>query len=205
VGVLVRLEICMNDDSFELLNRLVATVLPTVPEGGDDGEPEVAEMDYHATLSGSTLAFYYRPVFEELTRSFVTRMEDADSPLQNKIDTFCQCANTFFTALTLAKKHGANHAVLSVAIKQGRAFLDEVLRHLDLLDANFKQFREGILAGIKQVQAGTRILQIICEHGKRAGDVAITTSVPFVRRSMERYARFYTHLYLVLYTRNDDF
>jgi Fanconi anemia group D2 protein len=189
LGYLVALEISLCVDPIELIERLVLQVFPTIAENGD--EP-ATEIDIHATLNRSTIALYYRSVFAQLIAQVEERMSETHSGITNSVSSrivsFEKCASIFSNLLTVAKRFAAtNSTILSIAIKQGRRFVDVICGFLSFVSVQFTTHREIVMTGIRLMQVGTRNLQAMCEHGKRERDVSVTAVVPFVKRSLEDF------------------
>jgi Fanconi anemia group D2 protein len=87
--------------------------------------------------------------------------------------------------LELVKSFG-NKSVLTHALKRGKEFVDIFVSSLfPKLNANFKSEPEKVIALLKQLQVGTRILQTLCSHSKVSKDNGLMGTVPALRKSLE--------------------
>ncbi|KAL4445301.1 hypothetical protein ABPG77_011126 [Micractinium sp. CCAP 211/92] len=177
--------------------------------GKDAAEP----VEPFPSLSGATLSVWYRVCFEQLQVAFERAVESATGleklqgakmaeagrevlePIQmgmkpHRSRPHMQSAAAAFLALLNVIKGQPYRVPLHVqAMKSGGKFLETLLRVLPFWARLFTQpqHQTAFRAMVKDVQMGTRTLQALCSEGKYHKAMAVTSRVPALKRTVERF------------------
>ncbi len=182
----VRLFIRHATNPLEQIRKLVGTVLPTILNAD-------AENDniFGATLNKTTFPHYFVGIAAELTEVF----EKAPLPcatatpaeVKLHLKHLVRHSECFLHLSQLCKQLPKNKPVLATTLKQGRVFLETVIKRMAFYEKHFKGNKDYILAFFKNTQQSTRIMQIICAHGKKLKVQSILQNVPAVKKAMEKF------------------
>eukprot|EP00455_Lapot_gusevi_P043783 TRINITY_DN5377_c0_g1_i5.p1 TRINITY_DN5377_c0_g1~~TRINITY_DN5377_c0_g1_i5.p1 ORF type:complete len:318 (-),score=83.91 TRINITY_DN5377_c0_g1_i5:33-848(-) len=160
---------------------MTSAILPVVVDPVDE------DIDFLATLNKTTFSYYFKPILEELIHTFVLLLDDDETPAENVLGGMSECSRIFTNLISLSKRFPDNRMVLSCSIRQGRLFIEKIVKKMSFLEQNFRRCQDQVIEILRSIQTGTRIMQIICAHGKKICDTSISTNVPFVKRAMESF------------------
>ncbi|CAG8451010.1 4382_t:CDS:10 [Acaulospora morrowiae] len=136
-------------------------------------------------FNNETLPYFYKALFMELVeilRYFHPGNFESNADIMSHITKTVVCFQNFVLFIKIKHKR----AILSVALKYGRNFIDLFLKKmLPLMDKNFSTYREEIISIIGTFQKSTRRLQALCNHVKGHKESQLAAMVPLVKRSLE--------------------
>ncbi|CAG8441668.1 4041_t:CDS:10 [Acaulospora colombiana] len=141
--------------------------------------------ELYPLLNNETLPYFYKALFMELVevlRNFQPGNFEHNADIMSHITSTVVCFQNFVLFIKIKHKR----AILSVALKYGRSFIDMFLKKmLPLMDKNFSTYREEIISIIGTFQKSTRRLQALCNHVKVHKESQLAAMVPLVKRSLE--------------------
>jgi len=112
-----------------------------------------------------------------------------DSTLHSSQAAFLAVKNLTFLLMHLVlitRSLSERKTVLSVAVKQGRIFVEKFLKQaIPFLNVYYKLDNKGVQVTLKHVQKASRQLSAICEFGKQSKDSAMMGAIPKLRRLVE--------------------
>ncbi|KAI5068077.1 hypothetical protein GOP47_0016422 [Adiantum capillus-veneris] len=191
---LVQIFLQFNDSPLELLEELASNVMPQVP-----AQKTRATDPVHAypTLCQGNMLVWYRVQHEELSKIFSKAVKDASTMHKSKtakeddinlvLVHARQCATVLVSLVNLTKIHCDKVAIHSVAVKFGGKFIDIFLKGNDVWQAQYAAHKDSINAVIKELQKATRTIQTLCSEAKGSKKLPVTSKIPAVKRSLERY------------------
>merc|ERR1711868_228736 len=95
-------------------------------------------------------------------------------------------AVSIFVKIVLDLKTYVNRNLLRHVLQHARPFIDHFIKEgMTLVEKNLKKRPDEYTELIKTLQKGTRYLQNICGHAKISQDVALSSKVPFLKKSLE--------------------
>lgn len=74
-----------------------------------------------------------------------------------------------------------------MAVKYGGKFVDSFLKGFEFLKARYDAHKNSIIMLVKELQKATRTIQTLCSEAKGFKRTVVTSKIPAVKRSMERY------------------
>lgn len=154
-------------------------------EGSQESDAAIGGCPFHATLRAPTLRFYYAVAVEELSRS-VAGVRGVKSP-SSQVSLYARHANAFRQLSGLCKKYHGNSQLLAATLRSGRPFLEAYVRQMAFFQQHFSEYRPTVIQMIKNIQQGTRVMQMICTHGKRTRSVSLIGLVPASKKVMETF------------------
>ncbi|KAL4428110.1 hypothetical protein ABPG75_002199 [Micractinium tetrahymenae] len=206
----LRLHLCHRQAQGNAVAGVVDAVLDLANEsliqvtekttGKEASEP----VDPFPSLSGATLSIWYRVCFEQLQAAFErvvdsavgleklqgAKMAEAGREVLGPIQAGMKSAAAAFLALLTVIKGQPYRVPLHVqAIKSGGKFLESFLRALPFWARLFKQAQHqaAFQAMVRDVQKGTRTLQALCGEGKYHKAMAVTSRVPALKCTVEKF------------------
>ena len=141
--------------------------------------------DVYQTISSRTLAAVYQVCLVKLT----DQVRKLTYGVTKDVDELLEAWSASITQLQkmiLPLKVWRNRAILKAVLKYSKAFLDFFLKNCMILFENtFKRKAYVCIEILKTLQSSTRYLQIICGSTKADKDIALTSYVPLLRKSLE--------------------
>eukprot|EP00954_Amorphochlora_amoebiformis_P002229 174719-Amorphochlora_amoeboformis.AAC.1 len=155
-------------------------------KGEGDAEEQPVRDPLHATLSTSTLPAYYSVVVDELVKSFSRPRKASDT--EPTLVFLSRHARAFKCIMQLCKIYYDKTPLLTSALKSGRAFVERFVRHnFQFVQTNFSSCQKDIVDMLKAVQQGTRVMQMICTHGKRNRVSNLISIIPTSKKVLENF------------------
>ncbi|MCO5587965.1 hypothetical protein L7F22_041918 [Adiantum nelumboides] len=194
VQPLLQIFLQFNDSPIELLEELASNVMPQVPtQKSRINDPVRA----YPTLCQGNVLVWYRAQHEELSKIFNKVVKDASAMHRSKtakeddIDLVLihtrQCATVLVSLVNLTKIHCDKVAIHSIAVKFGGKFIDIFLKGIEVWQAQYATRKDSINAVVKELQKATRTIQTLCSEAKGSKKLPVTSKIPAVKRSLERY------------------
>ncbi|CAH9068122.1 unnamed protein product [Cuscuta europaea] len=109
-------------------------------------------------------------------------MED----VEHLLNRLLQSVNIVVLLVSMCKTHD-KVGVHATAVKFSGKFFDSFLKVFGFLQAQFQLHGERIIQLVKELQKATRTIQTLCSEAKGMKRTAITSNVPYTKRSMERF------------------
>ncbi|CAO3664414.1 unnamed protein product [Umbelopsis ramanniana] len=175
---LVEQEIHTSDAPLDIIHGYLSKTFPAFDNGDAD------ELESHPLLTKDTLHLYYQALAGEVVSAQSNFKENQETD-DNAILELSRIINCFelMTAYIKAKD---DRALLSVILKSGRLFIEQMTkRTISYLSSHFKTHRDAVINMLKQFQNGTRTLQIICSHVKIIQDIQLSSHVPSLKKALE--------------------
>ncbi|KAG1473756.1 hypothetical protein G6F56_000766 [Rhizopus delemar] len=158
IEFLVEKMIELNDDPLQVLHELVNDVLPNFEREG--------ALENHPLLKSDTAVQYYQAIINQIVKSFeLFKNTDQDPEI---ILVRNGRVVKIFERITYYVKIKEQRLLIAVLLKTGKLFIDQFTKH-----------------SIPDLQASTRVLQIICSHVKVLKDVSLSAYVPPLKKSLE--------------------
>ncbi|KAL4206758.1 Fanconi anemia protein FANCD2, partial [Rhizopus microsporus] len=176
IEFLIEKTIELDDDPLQVLHNLVNDVLPRYEDQGP--------LEDHPLLKSDTVVQYYQAIISQIVNSFELFKSTDQEPeivlVQNGRIV------KIFERITHYVKVKEHRLLIGVLLKTGKLFIDQFTKHsIPYFTEIFKAHKTSILAIFKDLQASTRVLQIICSHVKVLKDVSLSAYVPPLKRSLE--------------------
>jgi Fanconi anaemia protein FancD2 nuclease len=140
------------------------------------------------TLSLHTLPVFFTVLLCELNenlsqqRTILLDVENTPDHAEAAIRRVGQCVLLFHGLVELTRV--VNRTQISgAALRHGRVFVDELVHLIPVLNQSVR-VRKTILPILANIQRSTRVLQILCLHGKQ-NETKLAPLVPPVKRAME--------------------
>ncbi|KAI9258491.1 Fanconi anemia protein FancD2 nuclease-domain-containing protein [Sporodiniella umbellata] len=173
---LVEQTVELSDDPLQVLHELVNNVLPRFESEGI--------LEDHPLLKQDTSVQYYQAIINQIVKSFdLFRNTDREPEI-----TLVQNGRAvkIFERITHYVKVKEQRLLTAVLLKTGKNFIDQFTKHsIPYFSQIFKTYRTNILVILKDLQASTRVLQIICSHVKVLKDISLSAYVPPLKKSLE--------------------
>eukprot|EP01083_Nonionella_stella_P226119 803353_1 len=196
LGKVISIYLRFCDAPIEKLEYMVREVLKSlIPTEEEGSESESEGSEFKATLTYSTVMFYYRTIFETFVKLFT---QNAASSVSN-FDWYLRMAHLFQDLVFVCRDFSDNQKLLCCCIKQSRFFLDALVKNMNSLGKKFSDNRQAMFGTLKYVQKGTRLLHRVCADVKRTHDSSLAANIPFLKRAMES---FIYHVKLVFKANN---
>jgi len=181
----VRLFVRYAENPLDKIRHMVGNVLPLVLLENQE------ENIFLATLNKSTFPNYFVGIAAELTTLFTNailpKASASSMEIRLHLKTLVKHSEGFMKLTELCKHFPKNKALLSQTLKQGRLFLETIIRRMTFYQKHYRGNKESIMAFFKNVQKCTRVLQIICTHGKKLKASTIMNHVPPAKKAMEKF------------------
>jgi len=149
---------------------------------------ETEPLPDHPTLSLHTLPVFFMVLLCELNENLAQQraiLQEAETTLELQEEAthaVGQCVMLFHGLIALTRV--VNRTQISgTALRHGRVFVEELVRLIPVLNQSV-QLRKTILPILTNVQRSTRILQVLCLHGKQ-NETKLAPLVPPIKRAME--------------------
>lgn len=146
-------------------------------------EDENVVTIFSPTLNSKTFVLYFTPMLQQVVLDH-SHLQTSDPAF---LDTMLKVAESWQTLTRLIRFFPTNHMMMRVALKHDCSFMEKMLKDMKFYKQQFKMHPREILHIIKQVQAGTRMLQAVCGDSKRLGRSNITSRVPRIKKLMEQF------------------
>ncbi len=178
---------------LDALDSYCNVVLGAEVEGTLNGYP---------SLTKKTFVFFYKPAMIALIKvlkdleldpeSFRSGVnENNDSHNSNSIQVFVldnlKWSVAIFSRLIGFTRVNHGRQVLAIALKEGRRFMTELLRHMKILDDTFSKHQEKVLDILNSVQPATRQMHILISYAKRSRDKSMVWEAPKCRKILEKF------------------
>ncbi|CAM9414996.1 unnamed protein product [Chrysoparadoxa australica] len=148
-------------------------------------------VEEYPTLTSASFVHYLTPAMKAVTLQWKELSLDDDADILPTLLRMASLTNAFSTMLDFTKGNVAltRGKVLLTALRHGRKFVEAFLSapSIKFLEKTFKQHQNQVLKIIESLQVGTRQLHIICSHGKRQKDKALSNEAPAVRKQLETF------------------
>lgn len=183
------LPIYMKDDTEFLIYRASFQTLVQTLSKICDAKFGALDEDGTILSSGSGGDFTVQSVLKRFPPAYRPSKEALKD---DALELFALCTRLFSELLNGVRYFEGNKVVLQHSMRYGRQFVDLVRQQVipkflkPLLTLN--SGAEGIPIAqrlLRNVQMGTRQLQIVCGHAKASKDASLTTQVPALRKSLE--------------------
>ncbi|KAG1141804.1 hypothetical protein G6F37_006431 [Rhizopus arrhizus] len=176
IEYLIEQTIELNDDPLQVLHELANDVLSRFESEG--------LLEDHPLLRKDTAVQYYQAIISQTVKSFeLLKNTDQDPEI-----VLVQIGRVvkIFERITHYVKIKEQRLLIAVLLKTGKLFIDQFTKHsIPYFTQIFKTYKANILAIFKDLQASTRVLQIICSHVKVLKDVSLSAYVPPLKKSLE--------------------
>jgi len=175
---LVGQEICMSGQSLDIIHNYLTKTLPAYDLGDEE------ELNLHPLLRKDTLPLYYQALASEVVHAHnhFKESQESDDTAILELSRIIDC----FELMTAYIKAKDDRALLSVILKSGRLFIEQMTkRTITYLSSHFKTHRDAVINMLRQFQNGTRTLQIICSHVKTIRDIQLSSYVPSLKKALE--------------------
>ncbi|CAG8459084.1 12988_t:CDS:10 [Ambispora leptoticha] len=178
ITYLIQNDIQHADDNLERIDYYVSRIFPAL-EAGD--EEILREMPL---LNTTNFPDFYKVVSMELVDLMNDKSRGFES-IEMKLEYLAKIARCW-RQLIIVIKYNQKRAILAVALKYGRNFVDLFLKNaIPFMDLHLKGHREEIQIIFKYFQVATRHLQALCIHVKVVKEVRLSNMVPLVKKSLE--------------------
>ena len=139
----------------------------------------IPDEGFLPTLIPTTASVYLQTLLEELSVQ-LGRSHSSGRDIKTSLKALNRMTGMFRDLILTTKLgKGSQRAILKTLMKSGRQFVDTFSKKwLPLLESNFRDHNQIVLDIVKDMQKGTRQMQVICAHGKVVKDVAIASLVP---------------------------
>ncbi|ETV96860.1 hypothetical protein H310_10144 [Aphanomyces invadans] len=143
--------------------------------------------EYFPTLSKKTMGVFVRASIETVVRA-TSRLDYSDDAPSNPAHLlhYLHQASLLFKLLVGLTRSFHTSMVVAAVLKHGTGFVQNILRAMPYFERHFVGHSTRILATFKEVQGGTRRLQVLCAHGKLIQDASAAAQVPKLKRLLER-------------------
>ncbi len=161
----------------------------------DDAEDKIEEMmknenidlktPFHATLLQNTFRFYFAVTIDELSKS--ASSVSVKQGAENAVSLLLRHASAFKDMTNLCKQNHTKSYLLSSTLKSGKSVVEAYVKYMPFFQSQFTTFRPSIIQMIKNVQIGTRTMQMICAHGKKTRSTTLISVIPAAKKLMESF------------------
>ncbi|KAJ1673609.1 Fanconi anemia group D2 protein, partial [Spiromyces aspiralis] len=186
--VLQRIE--HSQDPLELIHDYSVQVLPSFLAGRSSGGSPGALGDEewrHVLLTKSTLALFYRALSKALVDQ-ISEFQTTNFDHTIYLPRLKTLIWSWHALVQLVKGRDDLRPLLQTCLKFGQRWVERFMRVvLPYLDTYFGAHYESIIALFGKLQKATRMLQVICGHGKIVRDKSMMAQVPVVRRALETF------------------
>ncbi|XP_020518624.1 Fanconi anemia group D2 protein homolog isoform X1 [Amborella trichopoda] len=184
-----------SDCTFDLVNELACKIIPQVPSGKSrTGQDYVSSFP---TLSPGVLAVWYRVLHEQnianlkkLIREIGTQQKSrtivGGEAIERSLAKARQSVDVIVSLVNMCKTHDKVF-VHAMAVRYTGRFVDSFLKVFDFLKVHFDAHSDTIIQMFKELQKATRTIQFLCSDAKGSKRTMITSKIPTVKRSMERF------------------
>ncbi|XP_057862467.2 uncharacterized protein LOC131070824 isoform X1 [Cryptomeria japonica] len=184
-----------SESPVDCLEELACRVMPQMPAGKSrSGQDSVLGFP---ALSSATFTIWYRvqheeiliilnKVIKEITTLHKSKAVVDAEHVEKLLSNALQCVNIVVSLISLTKVHDKAH-IHAMAVKYGGRFVDIFLKGFEFLQAQYDAHKNSIITLVKELQKATRTIQTLCSEAKGFKRTAVTSKVPVVKRSMERY------------------
>jgi hypothetical protein len=148
-----------------------------------DLEESVELENQFPSLTKKTFPLFFKATFESCVRNCC----QVSSQFAILSVVYESMSSIFSDLLDIACDNAKSAVLLSVSMKCGKMFIDEIVKKVVVFDKFFNEYEEEIRQILKKVQKGTRKLQTICAHCKKLKSAALANSVPACRKSLELF------------------
>ncbi|KAL3132722.1 hypothetical protein ABBQ32_009228 [Trebouxia sp. C0010 RCD-2024] len=202
MGDLIHLWVSWSPQPCQTVLGLLQGALAQVPSHPLTGKKAQEPVYPYPGLNGSSLHVWYKALFQELLQqwsshanSVVALHKTRQGPLQQEgadaaLSQLKQGGKAFASLLTLNKIHLKRIQMHSQALKCGSKVIQHCLRTLPFWEAWYaahpKQV-EPFSKALRDVQAGTRILYVICAEGKANKNITIANLVVGAKHVLEEF------------------
>lgn len=184
-----------SESPIDCLEELACRIMPQMPAGksrsGQDSVPEFP------TLSSSTFIIWYRvqheeiliilnKVIQEILACHKSKATVNEENVEKLLSIARQCVNVVVSLVNLTKVHD-KVSIHAMAVKYGGKFVDSFLKGFEFLKARYDAHKNSIIMLVKELQKATRTIQTLCSEAKGFKRTVVTSKIPAVKRSMERY------------------
>eukprot|EP01018_Ginkgo_biloba_P031026 Gb_40796 [translate_table: standard] len=197
-----------SESPVDFLEELACKIMPQVP-GGKPKSGQDSIPDFPA-LCSTTFIIWYRVQHEEIliilskvVKEIITLQKSKACVNEDDVEKILsrarQCVNVVVSLVNLTKVHN-KVTIHAMAVKYGGKFVDTFLKGFEFLQARYGAHKDSIITLVKELQKVTRTIQTLCSEAKskrkRVGCVhfmqgfkrtVVTSKIPAVKRSMERY------------------
>jgi hypothetical protein len=164
--------------------------------GNSDSEDEAASAEAEAamlypTLGKANFVHYFQPLLAALGSELKAHNLDRGAAGRDPRALLLQTSRlvcTFQLAVTLTRVPGLqSNGVLMAALKEGRRFVEQVLRAMPLLVEMLadKKLAAKVIDLLKDLQTSTRQMQSLAAHGKANKIPTLAREAPAVRKVLE--------------------
>jgi hypothetical protein len=164
--------------------------------GNSDSEDEAASAEAEAamlypTLGKANFVHYFQPLLAALGSELKAHHLDRGAAGRHPRALLLQTSRlvcTFQLAVTLTRVPGLqSNGVLMAALKEGRRFVEQVLRAMPLLVEMLadKKLAAKVIDLLKDLQTSTRQMQSLAAHGKANKIPTLAREAPAVRKVLE--------------------
>ncbi|KAI8343466.1 Fanconi anaemia protein FANCD2 [Chlamydoabsidia padenii] len=176
IPYLVEKVIELENDPLKILVHYVNKVLPAFEKG--------ERLEFYPLLKSETVVPFYQAIINQTIKS-LDLLEKTDQDTNVVLVQIAQVVN-IFEKITSYVKMKEQRVLFGVLLKTSRVFIQQFTKYsIPFLSRVFKDHKDEIVAIFKQLQIGTRLLQIICSHVKVIKDVQLATYVPPLKKALE--------------------
>ncbi|PSC75642.1 Fanconi anemia group D2-like protein [Micractinium conductrix] len=205
LGDLLRLYLCHSLGSGDSVGGvsaavldLASNILPKVPDSmrAEDSAKSVGNF---ASLSGHTVTVWYRVCWEQLLVAWDTvvttavradkspALMDSEATIDPIIDGMQSAAAAYLALVQVVKTQTLRATIHVQAVKSGGKFVDSFFRVLSFWGKVYRRRQQAFVDLVTDLQKGTRILQYVCSEGKCKREIVLTSRVPAMKKTSERF------------------
>ncbi|KAJ3238308.1 Fanconi anemia group D2 protein [Chytriomyces hyalinus] len=176
IPTLLQAQIKNSVDSFEVVHEYVTRALRAFNNKDEN------ILSKYPLLDKTTFPAFFKIVFIEM----VSIVENASSTIE--IEEVVRIGAVFSTAVEFSKIWNHDHKLIVTLMKYSKNFLQSyVKRIIPFLDKALQDSQEKVIAALKNVQTGTRILQTLSNEFKAGRESLILPHIPPLRKAMEAF------------------
>ena len=157
----------------------------------DDASAEAEAALLFPTLNKANFVHYFQPLLATLVCELKAHRLDQGTSGRDPRALLLQTARlicVFQLAITLTRVPGLqSNGVLMAALKEGRKFVEQVLKAMPLLVEMLadKKLAAKVIDALKDLQMSTRQMQSLAAHGKANKIPTLAREAPVVRKVLE--------------------
>ncbi|KAJ1918981.1 hypothetical protein H4219_002239 [Mycoemilia scoparia] len=166
---------------IEIIQTYSTKIFPSFLEG------RLEELgDEYALLGKPTLVAFYRAVSKALVGQISKFEESNFDPVH--LQLIKNWIWSWYALVQLLKGRDDLRQLLLVCLRCGQQWIEKFMKQvIPYLDTYFGAYQEEIMILFGKLQKATRMLQVICGHGKVTKDIGLMALVPSVRRALESF------------------
>jgi len=152
----------------------------------DPDEEDLDQIQFK-TLTEGTMPVFFQVVLHQLASQFAATLSISNS--RTRLQKLSTCSSAFADLMNLNKSEEKkfNKPIAKASLRRGKEIIEVMVKSIPFFKKAFSESGNTISAILRNIRQSTKMMQILCAHGKVIQDTSLSVQVPRVKKVMESF------------------